>query len=105
MDGPILTEDEEKALIGLLYNHVSFGTTLQVFGEAADDTARIDALRGTLEKLLVKYGLIDALAPDVLLLMGIVSRIPKDRLEVWAADDANKHLALRARYYLQKLTV
>ena len=99
---PILTEAEEKSLIGVLYNHVSFGTTLQVFGEAATDNTRINTLRGTLEKLLVKYSLMDSLAPDVLLLMGIVSRITREQLDTWAADDSNKHLQVRAQYFLTK---
>ncbi|MFM2330906.1 MAG: hypothetical protein RLZZ26_413 [Candidatus Parcubacteria bacterium] len=98
-----LTDAEEKALVGILYNHVSFGTTMQVFGEAGDDNSRINTLRTVLEKLLTKYDLIGALAPDVLLLMGITSAIPKDKLEAWAADDHNKHLQLRAQYFLQKL--
>lgn len=98
-----LIEAEERALVGVLYNHVSFGTTLQVFGEAADDNGRINTLRGTLEKLLVKYNLIDSLSPDVLLLMGITSKIPKEKLVEWAADNSNKHLQLRAQYYLNKI--
>lgn len=95
-----LSENEEKALVGLLYNHVSFGMTLQVFGEAGEDNGRINTLRGILEKLLVKYNLIDSLAPDVLLIMGIASRIPEEKLAQWAADDSNKHLQLRAKYFL-----
>lgn len=97
-----LTEAEEKALVGVLYNYVSFGTTMQVFGEAAGDNDRINTLRAVLEKLLVKYNLIDSLAPDVLLLLGITSRIAKEQLESWASNDANKHLQLRARYILKK---
>lgn len=96
-----LTEQEEKALVGVLYNHVSFGTTLQVFGETAGDNARIDTLRGILEKLLIKYSLIDSLAPDVLLLMGLTSHVPQDKLAAWAGDDSNKHLQLRAQYFLK----
>lgn len=98
-----LSETEEKALVGLLYNHVSFGTTLQIFGEAEEDNARINTLRSTLEKLLMKYELIDPLPPDVLLLMGLASRISKEQLSSWAADDKNKHLQLRARFFLKKL--
>lgn len=95
-----LTEAEEKSLVGVLYNHVSFGTTLQVFGESPEDTARINTLRGILEKLLVKYNLIDSLPPDVLLLMGIVAHIPREQLEQWATDETNKHLQLRAKFFL-----
>lgn len=99
-----LTEAEEKSLIGLLYNHVSFGTTMQVFGEAADENARINVQRDILEKLLTKYNLIDTLGSDVLLLMGITSKIPKEKLESWATDETNKHLQLRAQYFLKKIS-
>lgn len=102
MDSQSLNETEEKALVGLLYNHVSFGTTLQVFGEVDEDIGRINTLRSILEKLLFKYQLMDSLAPDVLLLMGIVSQVPKEKLENWANDESNKHLQLRAQYFLKK---
>ncbi len=98
-----LSENEEKALVGLLYNHVSFGTTLQVFGEASVENARIETLRAILEKLLVKYELIDKLSPENLLMLGIANRVPKADLEIFAANDANKHLQLRAQYFLKKL--
>lgn len=98
-----LNDNEDKALVGLLYNHVSFGTTLQVFGEADAENARIGMLRGALQKLLIKYGLIDALSPENLLMLGIVDRIPKKILEEFAANEHNKHLQLRARYFLQRL--
>ncbi len=97
-----LNENEEKALVGLLYNHVTFGTTMQVFGEASEENGRINTLREVLEKLLVKYNLTDSLAPDVLLLMGIMSRISPEQLKKWAADDTNKHLQLRAQHFLKK---
>lgn len=98
----ILGESEEKALIGILYNHVSFGTTLQVFGETADDNARIETLRAALEKLLIKYDLIDALSPENLLMLGIAQRISRTELESFAAQNTNKHLQLRAQYFLQE---
>ena len=97
-----LTEAEEKALVGLLYNHVSFGTTLQVFGEAGEDNGRINTLRAALEKLLVKYNLIDSLAPENHLMLGIVSKLSPEQLQAWAAQDRNKHLELRAKYFLKK---
>jgi len=101
MEIPELTEAEEKALVGMLYNHVSFGTTLQVFGEAAESNARVATLRGTMEKLLVKYNLADTLAPENLLMLGMANRIQKKQLEEWSANDANKHLQLRAQYFLK----
>jgi len=99
-----LNESEEKALIGVLYNHVSFGTTLQVFGEADAGNARIDTLRGALEKLLVKYELMDKLSPDNLLMLGITNGTSKDALERFANDENNKHLQLRAQYYLKNIS-
>lgn len=99
-----LTEAEEKALVGVLYNHVSFGTTLQVFGETGADNARIETLRGAFEKLLTKYNLIENLAPENLLMLGIAKRISKDQLEAWAANDNNKHFQLRAQHFLKQIS-
>ena len=98
-----LTETEEKALVGLLYNHVSFGTTLQVFNETPQDSARIETMRGALEKLLVTYELIDKLSPENLVMLGIASRVPKAALEEFAENENNKHLQLRAQYFLKKM--
>ena len=97
-----LTEVEEKALIGLLYNHVSFGTTLQVFGEAGEDNARIETLRIALQKLLVKYGLIDKLSPENLLMLGLADHVSSADLKTFASNGANKHLQLRAQYFLKQ---
>ena len=101
MEIPELNETEEKALVGMLYNHVRFGTTMQVFGEAAESNARIGTLRGAMEKLLVKYGLANALAPENLLMLGMPHRISREQIETWAANDNNKHLQLRAQYFLK----
>ncbi len=98
-----LDENEEKALVGLLYNHVSFGTTLQVFGETSDDNARIETLRGVFKKLLTKYDLIDKLSAENLLMLGIVDTLPRVQLEEWTRDENNKHLQLRAQYFLKKV--
>lgn len=98
-----LNENEEKALVGLLYNHVSFGTTLQVFGETTSDNARINTLRNVFEKLLVKYDLIDTLSPENILMLGIASRVPRTTLEEFAANENNKHLQLRAQFFLKKI--
>lgn len=100
-----LNENEEKALVGLLYNHVSFGTTLQVFGEAPEDNGRINTLRTALEKLLTKYDLLDKLSPENLLMLGIANRVPKETLEEFAANENNKHLQLRARYFLKNVSL
>ena len=95
-----LSETEEKALVGLLYNHVSFGTTLQVFGEAGEDNERINLLRGVLEKLLVKCDLADKLAPENHLMLGLVTFLKKEDLESWSTQHTNKHLQLRAQYFI-----
>ena len=50
---------------------------------------------------MIKYALIDSLAPDVLLLMGLTAHVAREKLEAWAADESNKHLQLRAKYYLK----
>src|SRR3989338_3775497 len=99
-----LNESEEKAIVGLLYNHVSFGTTLQVFNETTADNTRIETMRGALEKLLVKYALLDKLSPENLLMLGIANHVPKESLEGFAANENNKHLQLRAQYFLRKKT-
>lgn len=99
-----LTETEEKSTVGLLYNHVSFGTTLEVFGETtAAGVARVETLRQTLEKLLVKYNLADKLAPENSLMLGMYRRVAKEQLDAWSKNDSNKHLQLRAQYFLKKL--
>jgi len=103
MDAP-LTEIEEKALVGLLYNHVSFGTTLQVFDETAADNSRIDTMRRIFEKLLVKYHLIDKLSEENLLMLGIANRLPRETLKEFAANENNKHLQLRAQYFLKNVS-
>lgn len=99
-----LSESEEKALVGVLYNHVSFGTTLQVFGEVGDDNGRINTLREALERLLVKYDLIDMLSPENLVMRGTAHRVPRESLVAFAANDNNKHLQLRAQYFLKKFS-
>jgi hypothetical protein len=100
----MLSQKEEKALVGLLYNHLTFGTTLQVFGEAGAENDRINTLRGIFEKLLLKYDILQTLSPDELLLLGLVNHIPKEKLDMWAADEnVNKHLQKRARYFLGKV--
>jgi len=98
-----MNESEEKALVGILYNHVSFATTLQVFGEAGGENARINTLRGILEKLLVKYDLVGKLSPENLVMLGIVNDVSKEALGAFAANDNNKHLQLRAQYFLKQL--
>jgi hypothetical protein len=104
MDQYALTDAEEKSLVGLLYNHVTLGTTLEVFGEeTADGVKRIDTLRSVLKKLLQKYELADKLSPEAFLLMGLADMCPREALEAWSKDEDNKHLQLRAAFFLKKL--
>jgi hypothetical protein len=99
-----LTDVEEKSLVGLLYNHVTLGTTLEVFGEeTADGVKRIDLLRGILKKLLLKYQLAEKLSPETFLLLGLPDMCPPEKLQAYASDEGNKHLQLRARYFIEKL--
>lgn len=100
----MLSETEEKALVGLLYNEVSFGTTLQVFGEAASENDRINTLRGAFEKLLKKYELLEKLAPENLLMLGLSIHLSPEQLEMWANQEANKHLQLRAKHFLKQVS-
>lgn len=98
-----ISEDEEKALVGILYNHLSFSTTLEVFNELTPaGIKRIDGLRGIMAKLLKKYDLSDKLTEENYLLLGITDFIKRESLEEWAANEDNKHLQLRAKYFLGK---
>lgn len=98
-----LSADEEKALIGLLYNHLCFGATLEVFGELKKGgEKRMDVLRGAFVKLLNKYGLIDNLTQEDYLLLGLKDLLKKASLDRWLANDNNKHLQLRANYFYNK---
>lgn len=98
-----LTESEEKALVGLLYNHLSFVTTLKVFDElAATGEARADVLRQIFVKLLKKYDLIKSLSEEDFLLLGLAEFLSKKELRRFAAG-RNMHLKKRADYFLKKI--
>lgn len=99
-----LIEDEEKSLVGILYNHISFGTTQEIFNELdANGIKRIDSLRKILGKLLKKYNLSDNLTEETYLLLGMIDFIKKESLEKWAKDESNKHMQNRAKYFLKKI--
>jgi len=99
-----LSADEEKALIGLLYNHLCFGATLEVFGELEEGgSKRLDVLRGAFVKLLNKYALIDNLTQEDYLLLGLEDLLTKESLEKWIVNENNKHLQTRARYFYKKI--
>jgi len=98
-----LTEEEEKSLVGILYNHLSFATTLEAFNEiTANGLKRTQTLRNVLEKLLQKYGLSDKLDEQTCLILGLTNFIKKETLEAWSGSEENKHLQLRAKYFLNK---
>jgi hypothetical protein len=97
-----LTGDEEKALVGILYNHITFGTTMEVFGELTPEgVKRLNDLRKILEKFLNKYELSGKLNSEAYITLGMVNFIKNDLLEKWAKDDNNKHLQNRAKYFLK----
>ncbi len=98
-----LLEDEEKALIGILYNNLSFSTTMEVFGELTKEgVKRLNLLRNILVKLLKKYNLSDKLTEETYLLLGVTDFIRNDSLKKWTKDEDNKHIQIRAKYFLKK---
>ena len=98
-----LTKDEEKALIGLLYNHITLGTTLEVFGELNQNgVQRIDVLRSALTTLLKKYDLARKLTKETYLLLGMKDFVDTETLKQLSENEDNKHLQLRAQYFIQK---
>jgi len=103
MSDYILNEEEQKVLIGLLYNQITFGTTLEVFGELSlEGIKRLDSLRSIMKNLLKNFGLIEKLNEDAYLVLGMPELIEKTTLEKWASDENNKHLQNRAKFFLKK---
>lgn len=103
MENLNLTEEEEKAMVGMLYNSLSFGTTLEVFNQINEDgIKRLDVLRGAFTKLLQKYSLVGSLSQEDCLLLGLSQLINKESLKKWLANENNKHLQTRAKYFLDK---
>jgi hypothetical protein len=104
MENYILTENEEKSLVGILYNHLSFGTTLEVLGELQEEgIKRIDLQRSILGKLLKKFDLDKSLTNENYLLLGMADFCDKDYLLECKNNENNKHLQNRAKYYLKKV--
>ncbi len=98
-----LTETEEKAMVGILYNHLAFATTMEMFGELGDQgVARVEQLRTVLSKLLRKYGLAEALPPDTFLLLGLTDFLTPEELLRWSQMDENKHMQNRAKFFMNK---
>lgn len=95
------SEDEEKSLVGLLYNHISFGTTMEMFGELEKGgLARLNNLRNIFTKLVSKYNLGTQISSQDFLLIGLVGFIKKEELEVFSKSN-NNHLKNRALYFLK----
>ena len=98
-----LTEVEEKSLIGILYNHLSFGTTMEVSGEIKDQgIERLETLRTTFKKLLDKYNLTSVIDEQTYLLLGMTESISYDQLNKYISNEDNKHLQNRAKYFTNK---
>lgn len=96
-------EDEEKALVGILYNHITFGTTLEIFNELTlNGIQRLNSLRNILGKLLKKFDLNDKLTEETYLILGMTDFIKKASLKRWSEDKENAHLQKRADYFLKK---
>lgn len=98
-----LLPEEEKSLVGVLYNHISFGSSMEIFGELEEEgIKRIDNLRNIFVKLLKKYSLVDKLSKETYLILGIAEFIDKPFLEQAVQNEDNKHLQIRAKYLLKK---
>jgi len=99
----MLTQGEEKTLIGLLYNHLSFGTTMEVFGElTSEGIKRLANMRNIFSKLIKKFDIVKDLDENTFLVLGLTEFINRVRLEEFAKNDGNKHLQNRAKYFLNK---
>jgi len=102
MQENMLTDQEEKSLIGTLYNHLVFGTTMEVFGELnKEGINRLNNLRSIFSKLIKKYGLSENIDEESYLVMGLVNFIKRESLEKFTANDKNKHLQSRAQYFFK----
>ena len=100
----ILTEAEEKAMVGIIYNHLVFATTMEMFGELGDGgVTRIENLRTALGKLFRKYDLADALPPDTFLLLGLTDFLQSEDLQKWSEMDGNKHMQNRAKFFYEEV--
>lgn len=99
-----LSEAEEKAIVGILYNHLVFATTMEMFGELeGGGITRVENLRIALGKLLRKYDLASTLPPETFLLLGLTDFLKEDDLTHWSDMDGNKHMQNRAKFFIKKL--
>ncbi len=98
-----LTQEEEKMLVGILYNHLTFGTTMEVFGElTSEGIKRLNNIRNIFSKLVKKFSLAENMDEHTFLVLGLTDFIKKSILEKFAQNDKNKHLQNRAKYFLKK---
>lgn len=105
MENDQLTADEEKAMVGIIYNHLVFATTMEMFGELGDGgVARIESLRTVLSKLFRKYDLAAALPLETFLLLGLTDFLNEDDLDGFSKMDGNKHVQNRAKFFMKKLS-
>ncbi len=100
-----LSEAEEKAMVGIIYNHLVFATTMEIFGELGEGgITRVENLRTALSKLLRKHDLALTLPPETFLLLGLLEFIQPEDLKSWSEMETNKHMQNRAKFFLAKLT-
>jgi hypothetical protein len=104
MENEQLSADEEKAMVGILYNHLVFATTMEMFGELGDGgVTRIENLRALLSKLFRKYDLAVALPRETFLLLGLTDFLKMEDLTEWSKLEGNKHMQNRAKFFITKL--
>ncbi len=98
-----LTEVEEKAMVGIMYNHLVFATTMEMFGELGEKgVERVENLRTALAKLLKKYDLKATLPPETFLVLGLLEFMKDDDLKQWSEMETNKHMQNRAKFFINK---
>lgn len=98
-----LTEAEEKAMVGIIYNHLVFATTMEMFGElGGKGVERVENLRTALAKLLKKYDLAATLPHETFLVLGLLEFIHDDDLKHWSEMETNKHMQNRAKFFINK---
>jgi hypothetical protein len=93
------TEAEEKSLVGLLYNHISFGTTMEMFNELGEGgLTRLNNLRNIFRKLISKYNLTSQFSGQDFLLLGLVDFIKDEDLKYFK-ESGNNHLKNRVLFF------